>query len=104
MMCLHIKYFLVCDDLGPFHIYTVFQKTSTFLFFNNSVMYQPIVIIFGTQHPDEYGHMQVYNILMNMAIRRLQICPSHLYTVAALPWEMTKVCFQQCYYYVFPNT
>ena len=24
-----------CDDLGPFHIYTVFQKTSTFLFFNN---------------------------------------------------------------------
>ena len=37
---------MVCDDLGPFHIYTVFQKTSTFLFFNNSVIYQPIVIIF----------------------------------------------------------
>ena len=91
-MCLHIKYFWYHVTIWALCTYTVFQKTSTFLFFNNSVI-----------STDCYNFL-VYNILMNMAIRRLQICPSHLYTVAALPWEMTKVCFQQCYSYVFPNT
>jgi len=43
---------------------------------------QPILII-------------VYDILKKLGHRELQTCPPHLHTVAALPWEVQKVIFQQ---------
>jgi len=37
----------------------------------------------------------VYSILKKLDIGKLQTCPPHLQTVAALPWEVEKVIFQQ---------
>jgi len=37
-------------------------------------------------------------MLRKFDINSLYICPSHLYTVVTLPWEIKKVIFQQYYY------
>jgi len=62
-------------------MYTMCQKTCTFLFFKQLCQKLTIIISFGVVNPKK-----IYN-------NSLYIWPPHLYTVATLPWEIQKSYF-----------